>query len=187
MSRLTPEELAGIDLTLPASQTKLGIIHLLVQETTFVQGDCESREWSYQNSSGDEVFVRGHVNRLLTNLNKYTAVGDFVIQPLPSVVSLAWGGFKLLLHAATADMENTALAMESMHALARVLAHCAIYERLYAAEGLDAASGLQESLVVLYVLVLQYLCYLKKHLGRNTAGENSPLQYWEVSADLRLV
>lgn len=44
MSRLTPEEFAGIDLTLPASQTKLGIIHLFVQETTLVQKDCESRK-----------------------------------------------------------------------------------------------------------------------------------------------
>lgn len=84
-------------------------------------------------------------------------------------------------------MENTALAMESMDALARVLAHCGIYERLYVAEGLDAASGLVESLVVLYVLVLQYLCYLKKHLGRNTAGEDSRPQNGAVSADAQLV
>lgn len=187
MSRLTPEELAGIGLTLPASQTKPGVIHLFVQETTLVKKDFESRKWTYQNSSGDKVFVPDHVNTLLTNMNKYTTVGEFVIQPLPSVVSLAWGGFRLLLYAATADMENRALAMESMDTLARVLAHCGISERLYAAEGLDAASGLEESLVALYVLVLQYLCYFKKRLGRNTAGEDSRLQYWEVSADLRLV
>lgn len=184
MSRLTPDELAHIDLTLPASQTKLDILHLFVKETTRVKEDCQSRQWSYQNSSGDKIFVRDHFNKLLTNLNKYTAVGDLIVQPLPSVVSLAWGGFKLLLHAATADMENTALAMDSMDALARVLAHCGIYERLYTAEGLDAASGLEDSLVALYVLVLRYLCYLKKHLGRNTAGGHSHLQYREVSANL---
>lgn len=34
---------------------------------------------------------------LLVNLQKYTNIGDLVVQPLPSVVSLAWGGFKILL------------------------------------------------------------------------------------------
>lgn len=41
--------------------------------------------------------MRDSVNTLLLNLQKYTAIGDLVVQPLPSVVSLAWGGFKILL------------------------------------------------------------------------------------------
>lgn len=136
----------------------------------------ESSQWAYANSFDDQIFVRDNLNSLLTNLNKYTAIADFVVQPLPSVVSLAGGGFKLLLEAATTDMENTEFAVKSMDALARVLAHCGIYERLYTGHHLNATPVLEESLVTLYLLVLQYLCYLKKQQARNTAGEDSRLQ-----------
>lgn len=69
-------------------------------------------------------------------------------------------------------MENTAIAMESLDNLARVLAHCGIYERLYSQQALDACQSLNHSLVELYVLILEYLCYLKRHLSQNTAGNS---------------
>lgn len=57
----------------------------------------ESKQWKYKDKTGQEVLVRDSVNTLLVNLKKYTAFGDLIVQPLPSVVSLAWGGFKVLL------------------------------------------------------------------------------------------
>lgn len=74
-------------------------------------------------------------------------------------------------------MENTAIAMESLDTLARILGHCGIYEKLYgqqipsASQPLDAFEPLSGALVELYLLVLEYLCYLKRHLGHNTAGK----------------
>lgn len=73
---------------------------------------------------------------------------------------------------AIADMENTEIAMESLDSLARVLGHCAIYERLYCQQDLDASRSLNDSLVDLYASVLEYLCYLKRHLSHNTAGNS---------------
>lgn len=70
-------------------------------------------------------------------------------------------------------MENTAIALESLDSLTRVLGHCGIYERLYGQRGLDASQSLNDSLVDLYALVLEYLCYLKRHLGHGTAGTSS--------------
>lgn len=78
-------------------------------------------------------------------------------------------------------MENTAIAMESLDLLARVLGHCGIYERLYglqatdtldASRSLDSAQALNNSLVDLYLLILKYLCYLKRHLSHNTTGHS---------------
>lgn len=66
-------------------------------------------------------------------------------------------------------MENTAIAMDSLDALARVLGHCGMYERLYSQQALDATQSLNSSLVDLYVSILEYLCYLKRYLGHNTA------------------
>lgn len=74
-------------------------------------------------------------------------------------------------------MENTAIAMESLDSLARILGHCGIYEKLYikdgpaAAQSLDATESLRTALVELYVVVLEYLCYLTRHLARNIAGK----------------
>lgn len=67
-------------------------------------------------------------------------------------------------------MDNTRIAMESLESLARVLGHCSIYERLYCQQDLETSQSLNDSLVQLYVLVLQYLCYVRRHLGLNTAG-----------------
>lgn len=67
--------------------------------------------------------------------------------------------------------------MESLDSLARILGNCAIYEELYgqhapgASPSLDAFESLSNALVELYILVLEYLCYLKRHLGHNTAGK----------------
>lgn len=41
--------------------------------------------------------MRQSVDILLANLQKYTNIGDLVVQPLPSVASLARGGFQILL------------------------------------------------------------------------------------------
>lgn len=79
------------------SLTKLDILQGFMLEAEKKKTECEGKQWSYKNSAGEQVFVRERVNVLLVNLNKYTAIGDLVVQPLPSVVSLAWGGFKILL------------------------------------------------------------------------------------------
>lgn len=81
-------------------------------------------------------------------------------------------------------MECRAIAMESLDSLARILGHCAIYERLYGQQGLDASQCLNDALVDLYVLVLEYLCYLKRHLGHNTAGNNSVMIQKALLIDL---
>lgn len=67
-------------------------------------------------------------------------------------------------------MENTTIAMESLDSLARILGHCGIYEALYGQQALNASQFLNDSLVDLYVLILEYLCYLRRHLSHNTAG-----------------
>lgn len=71
---------------------------------------------------------------------------------------------------AITDMENATIAMESLESLTRVLGHCSIYETLYGEQPLEASQPLNDSLVKLYVLVLQFLCYIRRHLSRNTAG-----------------
>lgn len=134
------------------------------------------------------MLVRDSVNTLLLNIKQYTSIADLVVQPLPSVVSLAWGGFKILLQVsselqfkthsdspgqfAITDMENTTIAFESLDSLSRILGHCGIYESLYSqpGQGLVASQSLIERLVDLYALLLEYLCYLKRHLEHNTAG-----------------
>lgn len=73
-------------------------------------------------------------------------------------------------------MENMKIVMESMDALVRVLSRCDIYEKLYCkktpdpTQPIDIAQPLDDSMVDLYVSVLEYLCSARRYLGRNTAG-----------------
>lgn len=98
LQRLSPSDRAGIDLS-PNSQgrTKLDILRGFAHEAEKTKQECEGRQWKYTDRSGAEVLVRDRVGMLLVNLKQYTSFGDLVVQPLPSVVSLAWGGFKILL------------------------------------------------------------------------------------------
>lgn len=100
IQRLNDEDRELIVLK-PNSQapTELDILRVFVRETEKQKVECERRQWRYTDSAGEEVLVRDRVNTLLANLNKYTFIGDLVVQPLPAVVSLAWGGFKALLQA----------------------------------------------------------------------------------------
>lgn len=79
------------------SQDKLDILRAIADETEEQKKACEDKQWKYKNRKGEQVLVRDKMNTLLVNIKQYTAIGDLVVQPLPSVVSLAWGGFKLLL------------------------------------------------------------------------------------------
>lgn len=80
-----------------ASQDRLDILRAIADETGEQKKACEDKQWKYQNRKGEQVLVRDKMNALLVNIKQYTAIGDLVVRPLPSVVSLAWGGFKLLL------------------------------------------------------------------------------------------
>lgn len=78
-------------------QTKLDILRAIADETEKQKKACQDKQWKYKNRKGEEVLVRDSVNSLLLNIKQYTSIADLVVQPLPSVVSLAWGGFKILL------------------------------------------------------------------------------------------
>lgn len=95
IDRLKPEDREGLDFNF---RTERDILHGFVIETEKVKTEFENRQWKYNKSTGEKVLVRDSVNTLLLNLKKYTAIGDLVVQPLPAVVSLAWGGFKVLLN-----------------------------------------------------------------------------------------
>lgn len=75
----------------------MDILRGFIEHVEKKRKEVEGKQWRYTNSRGEVILVRDRMDVLLVNLNKYTAIGDLVIQPLPSVASLAWGGFKILL------------------------------------------------------------------------------------------
>lgn len=190
LARLSPEDKAVVDLNSTIQNpNRLTILGVFLQETEKMKVECQDRQWMYTNTRGQKVLVRNRVNTLLVNVNRYTGVPNPAPQALPSVLSLARGGVKILLQVfppfisrwkpdtnchpkvAITHMESTAIAMESLDSLARILGRCGIYEELYGQKVLDSCQSLNDALIDLYALILEYLCYLKRHLGHNTAGE----------------
>lgn len=192
LARLSPRDRESINTDSSfQNTTTLAVLHGFVLEIEKNKEEFQDRQWKYKDDLGKDIVVRDRMNALIVNLNIYAAVADPVLQPSPSVVSLAWGGFKTLLQVypglpvvrnhtnrhiqiVTMDMENTLIALESLDSLARIFGHCAIYEKLYDQEeskSLDSFLSLNDALIDLYVRILEYLCYLKQHPGHNTAGE----------------
>lgn len=71
---------------------------------------------------------------------------------------------------ATADMENVRMIFESLDCLVRILYRCDIYEKLYTNRGLQATEQLSSTLVNLYAAVLEYLCYARRDLSKDSTG-----------------
>lgn len=162
------------------------LLHNLIQTTKEKKLEIEAKRWVYRNRRGEMV---SYAERFLTLLNKYSVIVDIAIQHDPHVVALVWAGFRFLLqvvsapepnrrrtHAdvlfkvATADMENVRTIFDSLDGLVRILFRCDIYEKLYTKGTLQTTTQLSNSLVKLYVAILNYLCSARRQLSLGSPG-----------------
>lgn len=91
LSRLQPESREGIDFQ---KDGKVDLLREFIRETTKKKRECEDGRWGYIDDNGKKVF---YADILLTQLNRYVAIGDIALQHHPDIVALAWAGFRLLL------------------------------------------------------------------------------------------
>lgn len=100
LARLEPKDRGEIDYhSATQDQNALEILRVFPRESEKKEKECQNKQWKYIDGRGQEVLVRDRMYTLLLNMSKYTAVADLVVQSLPSVVSLAWGDFKIHLQA----------------------------------------------------------------------------------------
>ncbi|RPB12644.1 hypothetical protein P167DRAFT_574015 [Morchella conica CCBAS932] len=151
--------------SISGSRDNINLVEGFIGEIEKKQEECDKKRWFYTNSRGKNVFL---LDGLVTQLNKYANIGDIALQHHPDVVSLAWSGFRFLLQVGTAYTEDMQTASESLEYLLRVLFCCDIYEKLYCETGLLTVQPLNTSLVELYVSILEYLCYIKRFLNKDT-------------------
>ncbi|KAI5850164.1 hypothetical protein DFP73DRAFT_222812 [Morchella snyderi] len=112
-----------------------------------------------------------YMGSTLEQLQKYAIIGDIAIQHNPHIVALAWAGFRFLLNVVSAHTENMKSIGESFSKLLRIICCCDIYERLYINESLAISGQLVDSIVDLYVAVLEYLFYAEEHVQKGTAAQ----------------
>lgn len=146
----------------------------------------DDKRWFYINDQGEKIFF---VEQLLGQLNKYAKIGDIAIQHHPDIVALAWSGFRFLLQVlhhpmfepskcadiemiqvGTAYTDNMRAVSEGLDQVVRILYCCDIYEKLYVGKMLQIEKVLNESLVNLYVSVLEYLSYALSYVEKDMGG-----------------
>lgn len=191
LESIPAEDKVGVDLQAQS------LLHNLIQTTNEKKQEIEAKKWVYRNKRGEVV---PYVDRFLTLLNKYSVIVDIAIQHDPHVVALVWAGFRFLLqvvsapelsgrqtHAnflskvATADMENVRTIFDSLDGLVRILFRCDIYEQLYTKRQLQTTPQLSNSLVKLYVAILNYLCSAKRQLNLSSSGTRGNEQFKRIS------
>lgn len=64
--------------------------------------DKRSQASANGQESPEQSSIREYVARILTVLDKFAIVGDTMVQHDPSIVALAWGGFRFLLQVSRA-------------------------------------------------------------------------------------
>lgn len=191
LESIPAEDKVGVDLQ------GHSLLHNLIHTTKEKKQEIEAKKWVYRNKHGEVV---PYADRFLTLLNKYSVVVDIAIQHDPHVVALVWAGFRFLLqvlsapelsgrqkHAnfmpkvATADMENVRMIFDSLDGLVRILFRCDIYEQLYTKRKLQTTPQLSNSLVKLYVAILNYLCSAKRQLSLSSSGMRGNGQFKQIS------
>lgn len=63
------------------------------------------------------------------------------------------------------------MIFDSLERLVLILFRCDVYEKLYSKFKLRTTEQLNTSIVKLYIAVLEYLCSVRRELGRTTAGK----------------
>lgn len=94
IKQLKPDDRKAFD---PDDTDKNNTLIGVIEVTNVVRDQCDDKKWKYTKSDGEEVVLRDIVDGLLKRLNKYAVIGDIAIQHNPSVVALAWAGFRFLL------------------------------------------------------------------------------------------
>lgn len=58
---------------------------------------CIQRRWKFKKRSGEVVFVRDILEKMVKSVNKFKEIGDVAVQYDPSHAALPWVGVRMVL------------------------------------------------------------------------------------------
>ncbi|GKZ38746.1 hypothetical protein AbraIFM66950_011182 [Aspergillus brasiliensis] len=127
---------------------------------------CKRDKWTTISIAGKELVIRDVCAKIAAYVQKFMEVVDTAVQYDPVHAALPWAGVRFLLQLTFTAFETFGAIVEGLEKATRLIARCGILEALlirYSGGATDAKVGLEEELVKLYSVVLDFLCKAKKH------------------------
>lgn len=117
---------------------------------------------------GKPVTVRVALENIVHWLDNFKKVGDIVVQYDPGHAALPWAAFRFVLQAVVNEQTIKGAVLESLEHISETIARFAWIETLYLHASTALRTQLQAAIVKLYVLVLEFLAYVKHRSSRHT-------------------
>jgi len=155
---------------------KSDIVSAILREADKRRQDCIRRQWTFTAPGGRVIVVRDVLEKVVSWVNRYKAVGDLASQFDPVNASLPWAAFRYLLEVATGDIQAFGLIITLLEAVARILARSRIIEELHirGPSPTDLAQPLEDALVLLLADALVLLAKCVKYFVRPAASKLTP-------------
>ncbi|KAH0557050.1 hypothetical protein GP486_005162, partial [Trichoglossum hirsutum] len=130
--------------------------------------ECIRKRWRYTKKNGEVIILHDVFDKIASWVDKFKQIGDIAVQFDPVHASLPWAGIRFFLQIAVNVSQIFVAVLEGMEQIANLTGRYAIIEYLYRHRSSKAIDLLKQSIIKVYVVVLEYLAEAKRYFERNT-------------------
>lgn len=152
--------------------TKLANLQAVLQEAEKVKSLAIQNQWRV-SLRGKEIILRDVVDKIISWVNRFKAVGDAAVQFDTGAASLPWAAVRFILQIAVDDKQCRESTIHGIETVTHILARYAVVEKLYLRPASLVRKEFDNKLVALYA---QILTLLSKSIGffkESTASQYS--------------
>ncbi|KAL2130799.1 hypothetical protein VTI74DRAFT_5942 [Chaetomium olivicolor] len=110
------------------SMRKIDVVSAVLRAADDKRQLCIPKQWRFTAPNGSVIVVRDVLEKVVSWINRYKAVGDVASQYDPVNASLPWAAFRFLLNVASGDIQAFGLMITVLEAVARIIARSKINE-----------------------------------------------------------
>ena len=112
---------------------------------------------------GRKITLRQLFDKVVQCIDKFKQVGDIVVQYDPGHAALPWAAVRLVLQVAVSEQQINSDMLEGIEHISEVIARFAWIETLYLHASTALRKQLQDSILKLYIVVLEFLAKARRH------------------------
>jgi N-terminal domain of NWD NACHT-NTPase len=146
----------------------LDILADLLKLTEISHQECIRKRWRYVRRNGEVVIIRDLFAKMIKWLDVFKQIGDNAMQFDPYHAALPWAGIRFVLQVAVNDLEKFGFIVDGVATLTYLIDYYYIFESLYLEKPGLASKDLQQALVHVYAMILEYLCNAKAFFAQKT-------------------
>ncbi|RSL56191.1 hypothetical protein CEP54_008931 [Fusarium duplospermum] len=129
--------------------------------------ECDSKRWTlFRRNDGTEVKLRDVLEKVVSWVRRFEAIGDTAVQFDPVHAALPWAAVKFLIEITVSDFETYARVADGLEIVSRIIVQVAELEKPLSGGG-SLKTELSRKIVELYVKVLKFLATARRFFERS--------------------